>query len=404
LNTAGLNIEGKRLQIAVVRKGFGRVSHLHSEELEIPDVEPERTEALREALLRLKKDFNIKQAVFGIELGLSANFTLELPALKKEDMRSALVFELEKHLPLMPEEYAFDYARFPLDRAKLLVLAARNDSVNWIKEAVNGSGIKLAGIRCAFLELLLEFARTEKKNALFAYKNKEELNMASLEQGWPLWMKSVPIETGLAELAGKEAFIAGDTGQSSGMHSFPKSTLLPSFVLAYNRKSPLRLNFEPGGQVKKDYYNYALSYLAAAALCFFLFTPVAAYFKVARAERQVNREMDSLKSTAHELVEIRRDLEGIKRKKEFLLAAKAQMNGPIRAFAAMSAALPRESWLWNFSMDEKGKIEIKGFAKSAAQLIKPLEDSPLFKNVEFSAPVQAREGWERFSIKMEMEK
>ncbi len=60
-----------------------------------------------------------------------------------------------------------------------------------------------------------------------------------------------------------------------------------------------------------------------------------------------------------------------------------------------------DAYLTSVSADEKGKVEIEGFAKRAAGIIGPLEKSPLFKDVEFVSPVTVREGMERFSLRMQ---
>ena len=408
--TAGLNIEGRRLQIAVVRKGLRGITHLHSEEMELPDEQAQRGQALAEAVQKLQKDFGAKSVVFGLAPGKFARFTVELPELKEKDIRNALSFELEKHLPLLPEEYIFDYLRLPSEKGKLnlLVFALKSDSVSWLKEAVNGTGIKIKGIKCGFFELLGEFTRRHAKpEAVFAYCGTGECFIASLRKNAPEWLKTVDLEKAREEIAGaakgEEVFIAGETGHFTAL-SYSNVPLEPAFVLAYDKGGPLSMDFMPLGPAGRDLYTYGLYSLAGAAVLLLLLSPVLGFYKEYKAQAEIKREMDSLKATAHELVEIRRELEKINEKREFLLGVRSDMNGPIKALSAMSAALPKDAWLWSFSMDEKGTIETKGFSKTAALLIKPLEGSPVFKDVQFSAPVHVREGWERFTIKMEMEK
>ncbi len=75
----------------------------------------------------------------------------------------------------------------------------------------------------------------------------------------------------------------------------------------------------------------------------------------------------------------------------------------IRILVELSGILPKNAWLTSLSADEQGKLEIEGFADKAADIIPPLENSPMFKDVEFSSPVTMREGLERFSLKMLIE-
>ncbi len=69
----------------------------------------------------------------------------------------------------------------------------------------------------------------------------------------------------------------------------------------------------------------------------------------------------------------------------------------------LSEVLPKDSWLINIAVDDKGKVEIEGFTRKTSSVIAALEKSKAFKNVAFSAPILARDGEERFALTMEVE-
>jgi hypothetical protein len=69
----------------------------------------------------------------------------------------------------------------------------------------------------------------------------------------------------------------------------------------------------------------------------------------------------------------------------------------------LSNILSDDVWIIGLSIDEKGLIELRGFAVNAAQLVELLEKSDMFKNVVFSAPILSLGDKTRFSIKMEIE-
>ena len=65
--------------------------------------------------------------------------------------------------------------------------------------------------------------------------------------------------------------------------------------------------------------------------------------------------------------------------------------------------LPTDAYLQTFRY-RNGRIEIEGFANRASELIQALENSSMFRNVQFTSPTtQGQAGEERFSIVMEIE-
>lgn len=407
MNTAGLNISGRRLEAVVQGRAIiGAPKHLFSDEYELPDSNGSASARVKEVLLELKKNYKISSVVFGLEPEKFARLEIELPDMKESDLRSALSFELEKYLPLLPEEYAFDFRRISSGKTlKLLVYAIKKDSLNWIKTALEGTGVRLKGIRCGFLEFLDEFTGKYKKpDAVVAYAGKENCYIARLDSSLPLSVSTVPAEKARIEIESmesKEVFVAGDDNFSTG-NMYERVPFTLADVLAQGRKKGMDFRSEKESG-RKDLYGTALWGSVSLVLFLYLITPVYSYYRDISTEKRVEKEISSMKSSANELLEMRREMDGIKEKEKFLLRARSEVNRPIKALSSLSRILPKDAWLSSFQIDEKGKIEIKGFSKKSALLINPLEKSSTFKNVQFSAPVYTREGWERFSIKMEME-
>ena len=69
----------------------------------------------------------------------------------------------------------------------------------------------------------------------------------------------------------------------------------------------------------------------------------------------------------------------------------------------LTLVLPKNSWLTRVRIFES-QVNIEGYSPSATLLIPRLEDSKLFKKVEFSAPTfrDPRQNMDRFQIKMEL--
>ena len=71
--------------------------------------------------------------------------------------------------------------------------------------------------------------------------------------------------------------------------------------------------------------------------------------------------------------------------------------------AELTRVLPTTAHLTQL-VARKGAIELSGFADGASGLIQTLEESPMFRNVAFDAPITAQGAQkERFKIRMALE-
>ena len=71
----------------------------------------------------------------------------------------------------------------------------------------------------------------------------------------------------------------------------------------------------------------------------------------------------------------------------------------LKILKELTEIIPLSAWLTELKYKE-GKIELSGEAESASILISALEESPLFSDAEFIAPIVKRgHGNEKFKIK-----
>ena len=76
----------------------------------------------------------------------------------------------------------------------------------------------------------------------------------------------------------------------------------------------------------------------------------------------------------------------------------------IQVLAEITGILPADSWIMSFNIDEKGFIELKGFADDATKMVEILEESEMFRNAGFSGPMLKSGDKTRYSVKMELER
>ena len=70
----------------------------------------------------------------------------------------------------------------------------------------------------------------------------------------------------------------------------------------------------------------------------------------------------------------------------------------------LTTILPKTVWLTRTRITEE-TVEIEGYAGAATEILTKLEQSPLFKKVEFTSPTirDAKMNLDRFVVKMEIE-
>jgi hypothetical protein len=419
LKVAGLNIEGSHLRASVASKGFGVIKPLKTAEVPLPGDREDWPELIRKTLVEWKENLAIRGVVFGLEFKDFTHNFVELPVASRSDIRHALKFEMEKHLPLHPDEYLHDFltVEHRKNYSNNLVVSVRKEKLDWIADCMRDTGLALLGVRCTAFEVLGEFIATEApRNVILHFPGDHAHYIIGLGDHLPALVKTAYTEkeaaADLAKLS--ERFKngifsvglkdkSGFTGLSIKDIEYSRPYLLAASGL---KKTRVSLNFIPRELVaeRAEYYNYAILGLTAFAVLLFFLTSILSYYKDVSAIKKVNTRLEEIKQTSSELLEAKKELEDIEEKRQFLHRFKARSNRYIEVLRHMSAILPEDAWLTDLSADEKGKVEIEGYAQRTAELIVPLENSSLFRNVEFSSPVSVRDNLERFSISMEMEK
>lgn len=419
MKVLGLSIEDTRIRAAVVSKTLGAVKRLKAEDIDLPGEEKDKAGVLAGALRNWKSDLGIKGVVAGFGFKDFSHHLVELPVTSREDIRHALQFEMEKYLPLSPEEYIFDFVTVETTTSGStnLVFSIKKERLRWITDCVKGEGLKLLGVKCSGLEALNAVIETEVvRDAAFIYKGPRRHYILELKNALPVSIKTAAsvseVEAALErrpETFGKDIYAAG-MEDLVGLERFDIKSVAFSMpeLLAVSalKKREIALDFVPeefAGR-KFNYYPYALVSLCALSVLFFFSTSLLSYYKDYSALKEVDARIDRIQATASELLQTKKELEAIEDKRWLLLDFQKTRNRHIEIIRHLSSILPGDAWLTSFSSDEKGKVAIQGRARRTAAIISPLEKSEMFKNVELSSPVTVRGTVERFSIRMEIER
>lgn len=420
MKVAGLSIEGSIIKAYFASKRFGgKVTPLGTDEINLPAEPMERNGAFIEALGKWKSNFGIEGVVVGIGLNHFSQTVIELPVKSRDDIAHALRFELEKHLPLEPDQYSFDFhtVQTIAEGTRNLVLAVRKDKLKWIADCLGEAGLKFCGVRCTAAEAANEvLSAVNVTDGVLVHRWESGYQIAGFKDSEPEFIKVAAdseeaardIE-GLTQTYGRTVYAAGDLAAAAGLDRFSPQNV------AVNLPGRIALSGLKGGRVdmdfvppelaasKKDYYLHTITALCAACVVIFFATTIFAYIKDYRAMNWVRDRTAEIKTSTKELISMSREIETNIEKLDFLYEFRNSKNRKIDMLSELGELIPKDAWLISLSADESGKIKIEGFAREAADIIGPIERSDMFENVEFSFPVTVSGGIERFSLKMQVE-
>jgi Tfp pilus assembly protein PilN len=414
----GLDIDSKYIRMSVADRRLKQITYLRSEGIGLPADRGEGNKNLLEALELWKKNYAPSGVVVGLSLQLFTCKLLDMPAVGREDMRRALLFELEKHLPLAVDDYLFDFLMIRTGQGmKTLVFAIKKDAVSGIVKLISEAGMQVLSVRCRVMDVMnsmLGISGEKNVNGIFVLATDDGYEMAGIEASLPRSMKRVSTGADLAEALeifrksypGKiycsgpvDQLIAERFAMTKSQISVPNA-LIYSFV----RRTRLNLEFIPQDFIKqkKDLYPYIIGGIAAAALCLYLLTGLVAFYKDASTLRRIESRIETIKSRASGVIEARKKLETLQDDRMTLLAFQSRSNMAIRVLRDLTTVVPDNAWIINLSVDEKGLVEIEGFSRKTSDLVMALDKSKLFKNIAFAAPILSRDNEERFSLKFEV--
>ena len=419
----GVNIDSGSLSASLIDAKFRSVKHIKSERTALPENKEERSSVIAALLTRWQKEQMPAGVVIGLPLQNFSWRTIEMPSMKSADMKKALFFELEKYLPLPVDEYVYDF--FVIGRVKtaptmvkILIFSVKKEILNGLLKIVKESGMEILSVRCSTLDILcgvMDVSGEKNLQGIFVNATDDAYEVAGLLNSMPVYMKKVSnakpsdLEEELEKLAARhpaQLYITGSVDQSAIARFNSRKFQLPTpdlLASSYVKKTYLNLNFLPYEFIKqkKDYYPYGIGGLAAAALLVFLLTGTVVYYKDRSALKNAESKIAAIKSKASGVMEAEKKLDILRNERSVLLDFQNRSNLSVKVLSTLSKILPTDTWLISISIDDKGKVEMEGFAAKTADLVVALEKSKTFRNVSFSAPIISKGKEERFAIKME---
>ncbi|MBI5638901.1 MAG: hypothetical protein HZA17_00600 [Nitrospirae bacterium] len=416
----GVNLESGSLEISVVEAGLGGCKSVKTDRVALPETGREKAVVIADTFRRLKKDYAPRGVVIGLPLRVFSHKMIDMPAMSRSDLKKALLFELEKHLPLPIDEYIFDFLILSGEkgRVRTLVFSLRMELVSEIAGYAKDAGIELMAIRCSTLVTLgalLDAVREKSVHGICVTVTESAYEVQGLRDAMPAYVKSLTRDADpsgeierLSNLFPGQIYFTGQIDNALADRFRGRKLQLPlpqALALSGLRKKGLQLNFLPPElqRQRPDFYPYLIGGMAALSVFIFLLTGVVSYYKDQNALKSIEARRLLIKGKAAGVIDARKKLDALQSNRKVLSDFVNRNSVIIRALRDLSSLLPEDSWLIAIGIDDKGKVEIEGFTRKTSSLVMALENSRSFKNVSYSAPVISKEGEERFALKMEVE-
>ncbi|MDM8522735.1 pilus assembly protein PilM [Desulfococcaceae bacterium HSG8] len=388
-NSLGIDIKADKVAIAYLKtslKGVKLGAHgIYSMEKETPL--KEKLEIIRIQIADFMKEKRISptNTFIGIPSELTIFKDIEFPLAVKENLRSTLRYEMEKHIPLPADDVLFDYHILSEDKAKnrlkvLLIVGKKNS----IAPYVNFSGTLKGGVSgiepCS--TALVSF---------FAHKPGE--HTPGSEQDILNLLRNEPDARRHASLS--------EMG-------IPSHELVPAFGLALKGlwKTPLQINLLPPESRKrpgKAGY-YMMIFLAIMVILSGLAWGGSHFLKQKIILEELNAELKRLTSEIANIDRIRTGSQELEERLDYLNALRSGHIPALDILRELSQVIPETAWVREFRFSEKG-MQIEGYAESASELIPLLEDSSVFRDVVFLSTItKEKNGRERFRVGLKLVK
>ncbi len=431
-------IEKRGISCRVVEEGRWR----SEPETSLPEILVKELQAKEAGMVRLELPLN------NVVIHM-----LEMPAIKRADIKKAIPFELERKMPIALDNFYWSFSVLESggDKTKILTAGVRKRYLSPFIECISKAGIVIGSIELGVLSFLGKLKPAD--DVLYLGLNENSFDLTVIKQGLPAMLKSVEKlsapEASLEALANvvsrdidqyqcKRVELYGHidkdelekigallpAGVSSLGHTAARSiiadklgALLPVTVSpvknsknggAIGRKTPagpFRLDILPEGLSRRlDFHNIILAILLACLM-------VSVYFQgheKARKDRlaleEINQELGELREKVGGKVE---EISGTLREHERILRSLAVLrpyfsnrNRPFIAITELNKIIPKNTWIVNFIMDAKGKIEIDGYSTHSSDLVSLIEESDKFTGAEMAGPIRMQQLGEHFSIRM----
>ena len=455
LDGLGIYVGTEHVSLAHVRKRLLRVTLVESRSYPLaPTTQPEeRTRMLTEAVATFVRDAHVEPGAVHLCLARQELLLnrLVLPAAARENLEQVLEYEIERIIPLPRDEIFFDYqmresGQGEAGRLAVLVVSVPRRVVHQYIEALDKAGIRTKSVVVAAAALgdYTAFCRgaLEQPVALMVRDGRDsELAVFVDDQlvaSHVLRGGSAPSVAEMNAMVRRdlaEVFHAVDApvdllvgASPNGTAAVPDGTM-DLFALASGRLEAPATFFEAPEPALLSAVGAALGAVRESVVDINLlpaehrpglqeglFVPLLLLVLVivltlVYGGSIIVRDEMTRRELARQVEEMEPQVAAIKQQEADVRKFQAQISTltenqdrrMIQFLKELTDKIPSDAYLTTLRY-RNGRIEMDGFANKSSELIQILENSPMFRNAQFTSPItQGQGGQERFSIVAEVE-
>ncbi len=345
--------------------------------------------------------------------------TLTLAGVGDGELDSAVRYQLDGLHPFAEEEAASSYARLEEPHRECIAIGiARTDIINEYATFFEEAGVDLAGFATpasVYYSALRVLQRTPQDEFLAIRERESSLEIYAETKANPLYFVELQQEAARAiAIAASQVRLpeGGGEGKLAAYLPFAESKLAVSplaYAAALNAALPrqcLAVNLLPAERRKAfSPWRWAptLALLAAA-----IFVGVALYyfqdFSNRRLIAALDAEAQALSPRVAQVRSAETKRQAIQAKLDSLNEFSRQPREDLDSLRELTRLVPASAWMSRMEMS-RGSVTMMGETEQATEILKIIDDSPLFANTEFTAQVgRAANNREVFQIRTQREK
>lgn len=423
----GIEIRDRDLQVAITRVRPGRVQVLGS--ATVPRFRERPAAEWGVELLAFLRKLGCAHIAATVLLPRQEVIVrqLQLPGVAKKDLPSAIAFQIDSLHPFPEEEAIYAWDRIA-GTATVLIGITRREALDFYAALFVEAGIKIASITFS-AATLYSAARipadgpARPANFLALLETGDGFEAYGESEARPVFSATLDLPRDkVVELAASELRLAADT------EPVPVSELLP-------RPALFPPNYDPAAEsYERNALPYAASLAAAcpwfsisgnllpseqrrtssrarliptAALGVALLGMVGALvaqskYEDARYLDLVRREIQKVEPRARTVEALERAMTRTRARAHLLDQVKLRSKADLDALQEVTRLLPPPGWLSGMQLT-RTSLQINGETEQAAELLKVIDGSPLFRNSEFGMPIARVASGDVFQIRTQRE-
>lgn len=436
--SAGLEISGKDLRVAVVRSAMGKLRLMHSFEaagfVDLP------VDEQRSTFVKLIKRHKLPPSHVFLTLPRDRGIVrqIEFPVEVQEKLKSAVALQIETLCPWPVEEIYWDFAQDTVKKGGKTVTAtvvmiprvALDPWIEFFKSVqLPLSGASLSSVSCAHgvqalwadatPTVVLDCEDTYVEGSLVQGSRLASITQSS---GEPAGAAKAAVERLLSmgrvsspenarlivygsgaaslELAGRIALpLENAKPESSDRFGAIASALIGAKKTAFESNLvPRELRYRRSQlQLIPTYVLAGLTILLGITMA--VRHPYQSVVYGSQLEDEIRKVAPAAKQVSTQEAELNK----LSEKYRALAGHLQNRDYNLEAMRELSRSLPATAWLTNYTYQD-GAISVSGFAPSASEVQKALEDTALFKDVQFTSSVtRDASGKDRFTMKASIE-